>query len=251
MVDFAWQTCVQAGDRAAYTQAADAHAHDARIVWLEKMSEAESTVIVVDDDPEMREALGGLLRSVGLQVQLLASVPEFLKSAPPDCPTCLVLDVRLPGQSGLNFQQELAAANIRLPIIFITGHGDIPMCVQALKGGALEFLTKPFRDQDLLDSIQLGLSRDRARRDEDNALTALRERFNTLTVREREVMSLVVKGRLNKQIAAHIGVSEITVKVHRGQAMRKMQAMSLPDLTRMADKLKLMPEISKGSLKPR
>jgi FixJ family two-component response regulator len=211
------------------------------------MSEAQSTVIVVDDDPEIREALDGLLRSVGLQVQMLASVPEFLKSALPDCPTCLILDVRLPGQSGLDFQRELAAANIRLPIIFITGHGDIPMSVQAMKGGALEFLTKPFRDQDLLEAIQLGLARDRARREEDKELTALRERFNTLTAREREVMSIVVKGRLNKQIAADIGVSEITVKVHRGQVMRKMQAMSLPDLARMADKLKLMPEISKAS----
>jgi FixJ family two-component response regulator len=211
------------------------------------MSEAQSTVIVVDDDPEIREALDGLLRSVGLQVQMLASVPEFLKSAPPDGPTCLILDVRLPGQSGLDFQRELAAANIRLPIIFITGHGDIPMCVQAMKGGALEFLTKPFRDQDLLDAVQLGLARDRVRRDEDKELTALRERFDTLTAREREVMSIVVKGRLNKQIAADIGVSEITVKVHRGQVMRKMQAMSLPDLARMADKLKLIPEISKAS----
>jgi FixJ family two-component response regulator len=216
-------------------------------VMVAKMSEAQSTVVVVDDDPEIREALGGLLRSVGLQVQLLASVPEFLKSAPPDGPTCLILDVRLPGQSGLDFQRELAAANIRIPIIFITGHADIPMSVQAMKGGALEFLTKPFRDQDLLDAIQLGLSRDRAWRDEDKALTALRERFNTLTVREREVMSLVVKGRLNKQIAADIGLSEVTVKVHRGQVMRKMQAKSLPELTRMADKLKLMPEISKSS----
>ena len=211
------------------------------------MSEAQPTVIVVDDDPEYCEALSGLVRSVGLQVRTLTSVPEFLKSAPLDGPTCLILDVRLPGQSGLDFQRELAAANICLPIIFITGHGDIPMSVQAMKGGALEFLTKPFRDQDLLDAIQLGLSRDRARRDEEKALTALRERFNTLTVREREVMSLVVKGRLNKQTAADIGLSEVTVKVHRSQVMRKMQAKSLPDLTRMADKLKLIPGISKAS----
>ena len=242
-----WQTRVHAGDWAAHRQAADTQAHATRERRVGKMPEAQSTVIVVDDDPEIREALDSLLRSVGLQVQMLASVPEFLKSAPPDGPTCLILDVRLPGQSGLDFQRELAAANIRLPIIFITGHGDIPMSVQAMKGGALEFLTKPFRDQDLLEAIQLGLARDRARREEDKELTALRERFNTLTAREREVMSIVVKGRLNKQIAADIGVNEVTVKVHRGQVMRKMQAMSLPDLARMADKLKLMPEISKAS----
>jgi len=207
----------------------------------------EPTIIVVDDDPEMREALGGLLRSVGLQVQLLPSVPEFLKSAPPDGPTCLVLDVRLPGQSGLDFQRELAAANVRLPIIFITGHGDIPMSVQAMKGGALEFLTKPFRHQDLLDAIQLGLARDRAQRAEEKALAALRERFEMLSPRERQVMAEVVKGRLNKQIANDIGISEITVKVHRGQVMRKMKASSLPDLARMAEKLKLSAEPSQAS----
>jgi FixJ family two-component response regulator len=211
------------------------------------MSEARSTVIVVDDDPEMREALGGLLRSVGLQVQLLPSVPEFLKSAPPDGPTCLVLDVRLPGQSGLDFQRELAAANVRLPIIFITGHGDIPMSVQAMKGGALEFLTKPFRHQDLLDAIQLGLARDRAQRAEEKALAALRERFEMLSPRERQVMAEVVKGRLNKQIANDIGISEITVKVHRGQVMRKMKASSLPDLVRMAERLKLSVKPSQAS----
>jgi FixJ family two-component response regulator len=211
------------------------------------MSETRSTVIVVDDDPEMREALGGLLRSVGLQVQLLPSVPEFLKSAPPDGPTCLVLDVRLPGQSGLDFQRELAAANVRLPIIFITGHGDIPMSVQAMKGGALEFLTKPFRHQDLLDAIQLGLARDRAQRAEEKALAALRERFEMLSPRERQVMAEVVKGRLNKQIADDIGISEITVKVHRGQVMRKMKASSLPDLVRMAERLKLSAKPSQAS----
>jgi FixJ family two-component response regulator len=205
------------------------------------MTEARSTVIVVDDDPSIRAALESLLRSVGLEVQAFSSVPEFLKSERPDVPTCLVLDVRLPGRSGLDFQRELAASDIRLPIIFITGHGDIPMSVQAMKGGALEFLTKPFRDQDLLDAIHLGLARDSARRQEERALGELRERFAMLTPREREVMTEVVKGRLNKQIAGDIGISEITVKVHRGQVMRKMQASSLPALARMADKLKLRP----------
>jgi len=206
------------------------------------MSEAKPTVVVVDDDPAIRESLGSLLRSVGLDVSLQASVPEFLKSGHPDGPTCLVLDVRLPGRSGLDFQRELAAANIHVPIIFITGHGDIPMSVQAMKGGAIEFLTKPFRDQDLLDAIQVGLTRDRTRRAEELSLAALRERFDSLTLREREVMAQVARGRLNKQIAGDLGISEITVKVHRGQVMRKMKASSLPDLARMADKLKLEAE---------
>ena len=206
------------------------------------MSEAKSTVVVVDDDPAIREALGSLLRSVGLDVNLMASVPEFLKAGHPDGPTCLVLDVRLPGRSGLDFQRELAAANIHVPIIFITGHGDIPMSVQAMKGGAIEFLTKPFRDQDLLDAIQLGLARDRAWREQERSLSALRERFDSLTLREREVLVQVARGRLNKQIAGDLGISEITVKVHRGQVMRKMKASSLPDLARMADKLKLVAE---------
>jgi FixJ family two-component response regulator len=203
------------------------------------MPEAEPTIIVVDDDPGIRDALGSLLRSVGLQVKLLASVPEFLETGRPAGPTCLVLDVRLPGRSGLDFQRELTSANIELPIIFITGHGDIPMSVQAMKGGAIEFLTKPFRDQDLLDAIQLGLDRDRAWLENQKSLADLRARYDALTPREREVMALVVTGRLNKQIAGDIGVSEITVKVHRGQAMRKMHAGSLPELARMADKLKL------------
>jgi FixJ family two-component response regulator len=179
------------------------------------MSEAQSTVIVVDDDLEIREALGGLLRSVGLQVQLLASVPEFLKSAPPDGPTCLILDVRLPGQSGLDFQRELAAANIRLPIIFITGYGDIPMSVQAMKAGAVEFLTKPFRDQALLDAIQQALDRDRQGREQRAEFEALHRRLGSLTPREREVMAFVVAGLLNKQIAGELGMSETTVKIHR------------------------------------
>jgi FixJ family two-component response regulator len=199
----------------------------------------EPTIIVVDDDPGIRESLHGLLRSVGLQVKALASVPEFLKEGRPEGPACLVLDVRLPGRSGLDFQRDLSAANVHLPIIFITGYGDIPMTVQAIKGGAIEFLTKPFRDQELLDAIQLGLARDRIWLEEAKAMAALRSRFETLTPREREVMALVATGRLNKQIAYDLGISEITVKVHRGQVMRKMNAASLPDLARMADKLDL------------
>src|SRR5438874_4784799 len=199
----------------------------------------QPTIIIVDDDPEIREALGSLIRSVGVQAKALASVPEFLNEGRPGGPTCLVLDVRLPGRSGLDFQRELSAASIRVPIVFITGHGDIPMSVQAIKGGAIEFLTKAFHDQDLLDAIQLGLERDRAWLENEKAIAVLRARFGTLTPREREVMALVVTGRLNKQIAYDIGISEITVKVHRGQVMRKMKAASLPDLARMADKLNL------------
>jgi FixJ family two-component response regulator len=205
------------------------------------MTKLSATVVVIDDDPAVREALGSLLRSVGFGVSLLASVGDFLQSGRPDGPSCLVLDVRLPGQSGLDLQRHLATANIQLPIIFITGHGDIPMSVQAMKGGAVEFLTKPFRDQDLLDAVQLGLARDRAWLENERALAALRARFATLTAREREVMALVVAGRLNKQIAGDLGISEITVKVHRGQVMRKMRALSLPDLARMADQLQLAP----------
>ena len=206
------------------------------------MSDAKLTVLIIDDDVELRNSLGRLLRSVGLDARLFASISDFLASDPADGPTCLVLDVRLPGQSGLDFQRELAAANRELPIIFITGHGDIPMSVQAMKGGAIEFLTKPFRDQDLLDAIQLGLARDRDRRENDKALGALRERFGSLSPREREIMIQVAWGRLSKQIAGDIGIAEATVKVHRSRAMRKMNARSLPELGRMADKLKLVPE---------
>jgi FixJ family two-component response regulator len=166
-------------------------------------------------------------------------VPEFLHEGRPDGPTCLVLDVRLPGRSGLDFQRELTASDIQVPIIFITGYGDIPMSVQAMKGGAIEFLTKPFRDQDLLDAIQQGLARDRAWLENERETAVLRTRFETLSPREREVMARVVTGRLNKQIAGDIGLSEITVKVHRSQVMRKMKASSLPELARMADRLKL------------
>jgi FixJ family two-component response regulator len=198
--------------------------------------------LVIDDDPDLRASVGRLLRSLGLDAQLFASISDFLKSDPPDGPTCLVLDVRLPGQSGLDLQRELAAANRELPIIFITGHGDIPMSVQAMKGGAIEFLTKPFRDQELLDAIQLGLSHDRARRENQRALAALRERFESLSPREREIMVQVAHGRLSKQIAGDIGIAEATVKVHRSHLMHKMKARSLPELSRMADKLKLVPE---------
>ena len=202
------------------------------------MTEAP-TVIVVDDDPLIREALSGLIRSVGAHAKTFASVSEFLDERRPDGPTCLVLDVRLPGRSGLDLQRELTAANVRIPIIFITAHADIPMCVQAMKEGAIEFLTKPFRDQELLDAIQLGLARDRTWLESEQAIAVLRARLEILTPREREVMAFVVTGRLNKQIAADIGISEITVKVHRRHVMRKMRASSLPDLARMADKLNL------------
>jgi FixJ family two-component response regulator len=206
------------------------------------MADANSTVVVVDDDPALRDSVGNLLRSLGLNTQLFASIADFLKSVPPEGPTCLVLDVRLPGQSGLDLQRELAAANRALPIIFITGHGDIPMTVEAMKGGAIEFLTKPFRDQDLLDAIHLGLSRDSDRLKKEKAQASLKERFGSLSPREREIMVQVAHGRLSKQIAGDMGISETTVKVHRSRAMRKMNARSLPEFGRMADKLKLVPE---------
>ena len=199
------------------------------------MPEADSTVLVIDDDPDVRASVGRLLRSLGMDVQLFASISDFLESDPPNGPACLVLDVRLPGQ----IQRELALAKRELPIVFITGHGDIPMSVQAMKGGAIEFLTKPFRDQDLLDAIQLGLSRDRARLKNDEALADLRERFASLSPREREIMIQAARGRLSKQIAHDIGIAEATVKVHRMRVMQKMKAGSLIELGRMADKLKL------------
>jgi FixJ family two-component response regulator len=208
------------------------------------MPEANARVLIIDDDPEFRDSVVRLLRTVGLHTQQFSSVSDFLKADAPDGPTCLVLDVRLPGRSGLELQRELAAANRQLPIIFITAHGDIPMTVRAMKGGAIEFLTKPFRDQDLLDAIEAGLARDCARRASDKALGALRERFDTLSSREREIMFLVTAGRLNKQIASDIGITESTVKVHRTNLMRKMKARSLPELSRMADTLKLAPEKS-------
>src|ERR1700745_981237 len=205
------------------------------------MSAANATVLVIDDDPDVRASIGRLLRSLGIDVQLFASISDFLKSDPPDGPTCLVLDIRLPGQGGLDLQRELAAAHRELPIIFITGHGDIPMPVQAMKGGAIEFLTKPFRDQDLLDALQLGLCGDRAGRESEGAMADLRGRFASLSPREREIVVQVARGRLSKQIAHDIGIAEATVKVHRSRAMQKMKAGSLPELGGMADKLKLMP----------
>jgi FixJ family two-component response regulator len=206
------------------------------------MPEADPTVLVIDDDPELSSSVGRLLRSVGLDARLFVSVPDFLKSERPIGPTCLVLDVRLPGPSGLDFQRELVESDVQIPIIFITGHGDIPMSVQAMKRGAIEFLTKPFRDQDLIDAIQLALARDRAERENEKALCALRARFESLTPREREVMIHVVQGRLSKQIAHDIGITEPTVKVHRSNLKRKMNTSSLAELGRMADQLKLSPE---------
>jgi FixJ family two-component response regulator len=206
------------------------------------MGEATPVVLVVDDDAEFRDSISRLLRTVGRESRQFSSVSDFLKADMPDAPTCLVLDVRLPGRSGLELQRELAATNRQVPIVFITAHGDIPMSVQAMKGGAIEFLTKPFRDQELLDAVETGLARDRARRESEKALETLKARFETLSSREREIMIQVTAGRLNKQIANDIGVTESTVKVHRTNLMRKMKARSLPELSRMADTLKLTPE---------
>jgi FixJ family two-component response regulator len=204
---------------------------------MSERTEEQSIVFVIDDDASVREALRNLIRSVGLEAKVFASAPEFIRSKLPDVPSCLVLDVRLPELSGLDFQNDLAKAKIGIPIVFITGHGDIPMSVKAMKAGAVEFLTKPFRDQDLLDAIRLGLERDRARRDSEKTASDIRSKFQALTPREQEVMALVTAGLMNKQIAAEIGVTEITVKVHRGNLMRKMGARSLAELVRMADLL--------------
>jgi FixJ family two-component response regulator len=202
-----------------------------------KAAPSGPTVFVVDDDASVRDALSSLLRSVDLEVETFGSAAEFLRAQLPDAPSCLVLDVRLPGVSGLDFQGELARSGIRIPIIFVTGHGDIPMTVKAMKAGAIEFLTKPFRDQDMLDAIQLALERDRTRREQDGRLAQLKALFSSLTSREQEVIGFVTAGLMNKQIAAEMGVSVITVKVHRGNVMRKMGAKSLTDLVRMADAL--------------
>ena len=204
---------------------------------MKEQPESQSVVFVVDDDKSLREALKSLLRSVGLRVEAYGSGADFLKIKLPDAAACLVLDVRLPGVSGLDFQSELAKADIHIPIIFITGHGDIPMTVRAMKAGAVEFLTKPFRDQDLLDAVQIALERDRARRTQDKTVREVRDHFEALTPREQEVIGFVTAGLMNKQIAAELGVSEITVKVHRGNVMKKMGARSLADLVRMADTL--------------
>jgi FixJ family two-component response regulator len=206
------------------------------------VSENKPFVFVIDDSPSIRDALDSLIRSVHLNVQSFGSIEEFLQFKRPDAPGCIVLDVRLPGLSGLDFQREMAKSNIDLPIIFITGHGDVPMSVRAIKAGAIEFLTKPFRDQDLLDAIYLGIERDRSRRQASAIVAVLRGHFASLTARERQVMLQVASGRPNKQIAAELKLSEVTVKVHRRHVMRKMKAKSLADLVRMADKLSDSPE---------
>jgi FixJ family two-component response regulator len=206
------------------------------------VSENKPVVFVIDDSPSVRDALDSLIRSVHLNVQSFGSIEEFLQFKRPDAPGCIVLDVRLPGLSGLDFQREMAKSNIDLPVIFITGHGDVPMSVRAIKAGAIEFLTKPFRDQDLLDAIYLGIERDRSRRQASAVVAVLRGHFASLTARERQVMLQVASGRPNKQIAAELKLSEVTVKVHRRHVMRKMKAKSLADLVRMADKLSDSPE---------
>jgi RNA polymerase sigma factor (sigma-70 family) len=208
------------------------------------MSEPESIVFVVDDDPSVRSAIKRLIVCVGLQVELFGSPQEFLASKLPNVPSCLVLDVRLPGISGLALQRQLVEANVQIPIIFITAHSDVPMTVRAMKAGAVEFLPKPFHDQDLLDAIQLALEKDRGRRQQEAKLTALRERFESLSPREREVVAMVVSGMLNKQIAAQIGTAENTVKIHRSRAMEKMQANSLADLVKMIQRLQGSPSKS-------
>ena len=204
------------------------------------MTETDALVFVVDDDAPVRESLKNLIGSVGLRAELFASTQEFLRSKRPDVPSCLVLDVRLPGLSGLDLQKRITEAGMEIPIIFITGHGDIPMSVRAMKAGAVEFLTKPFRDQDLLDAIQLALERDRKAREQRAAIEDLRRRFASLTARERAVMARVVAGLLNKQIGGELGTSETTVKIHRHQVMEKMGAGSLPELVRMADRLEIL-----------
>jgi FixJ family two-component response regulator len=202
-----------------------------------RTTEEQPVVFVIDDDQLVRDAVNDLFRSIGLRVESFGSAQEFLQGKRPDAPGCIVLDVRLPGASGLEFQRTLAESGIQLPVIFISGHGDIPMSVRAMKSGAIEFLTKPLREQELLDAVQAGIERDRARRWQVKLVGELQERFNSLTSREREVFALVVTGRPNKQIAHQLELSEMTVKVHRSQALRKMRAKSLVDLVRMADRL--------------
>src|ERR1700694_2119643 len=206
------------------------------------MTQRASVVFVIDDDPSVRSSIKILLESVGLAVELFGSAKEFLLVRPADRPSCLVLDIRLPGVSGLDFQRQLAEAKINIPIIFISAHGDVPMTVRALKAGAIEFLTKPFRDQDLLDAVHVALERDRARRQREGEIATLRERFESLSPREREVAAMVVSGMLNKQIAAEIGTTENTVKAHRSRAMEKMQAQSPADLVKMIERLKIPPQ---------
>jgi FixJ family two-component response regulator len=204
---------------------------------LKQHNENHPVVVVIDDDKDVRDALADLLQSVGLQGELFASVQEFVDRPTPSRPACLVLDVRLPGRSGIDFQRDLVKEGVNLPIVFISGHGDVPMSVGAMKAGAIEFLTKPVRPQELLDAIQLAIEKDRSQRDGERVIAEMRKRFNTLTTREREVMAGVVLGHPNKRIAAQIGISEGTVKLHRGQVMRKMKVQSLAELVRIADKL--------------
>ena len=212
---------------------------------MKPRGEPSPMVFVIDDDEALRESLQSLFESMGLQVKAFSSTAQFLQSKLPDVPSCLVLDVRLPGVSGLDFQAEMAKANIQVPVIFITGHGDIPMTVRAMKAGAIEFLTKPLREQDLLDAVQAGLQRDRARRENQQAVSKLRAQYDALTPREQQIIGYVTSGLMNKQIAAEINVSEITVKVHRGNAMRKMGVKSLAELVRMADQLGIRRPVSK------
>ncbi|MFK4532720.1 FixJ family two-component response regulator [Bradyrhizobium ottawaense] len=200
-------------------------------------SAGDPIVLIVDDDPSMRRALTNLFQSVGLKVEAFSSAAEIMEAKPPAVPSCLVLDIRLPGFSGLDLQADLAKANIHTPIIFITGHGDIPMTVRAMKSGAVDFLTKPVRDQDMLDAVQAAIERDRKRRDAEQSISGVRSRFEGLTARERDVLALVASGLMNKQVAAELGLAEITVKIYRGQIMRKMAAKSLADLVRMTDAL--------------
>jgi FixJ family two-component response regulator len=206
---------------------------------MSKPSEPQAVVIIIDDDGDVRDAVSNLLRSVGLQTKVFASVADFLQWNAPDVPICLVLDVRLPGLSGLDFQSQMSKSNIQIPVVFMTGHGDIPMTVRAMKGGAVDFLAKPFRDQDMIDAVQAGLDRDRKRRQTISDASRLKSAYGELTPREQEIMAMVAEGLMNKQIAGKIGVSEVTVKFHRGNVMRKMGAKSVAELVRMADALGL------------
>jgi FixJ family two-component response regulator len=206
---------------------------------MSKPAGPQAIAIIIDDDADVRDAVSNLLRSIGLQTKLFASVPDFLQWSAPDVPSCLVLDVRLPGLSGLDFQSEMSKSNIQIPVVFMTGHGDIPMTVRAMKGGAVDFLAKPFRDQDMIDAVQTALDRDRKRRKAVNDASRLKSGYDDLTPREQEIMALVAEGQMNKQIAGTIGVSEVTVKFHRGNVMRKMGAKSVAELVRMADALGL------------
>jgi FixJ family two-component response regulator len=224
------------------------HVKFGRLLVGTAMLDSDPTVLVIDDDPDIRSSVGRLVRSVGLHARLFASVPDFLKSEHPNGPSCLVLDVRLPGPSGLDFQRELEAADVQIPVIFITGHGDVAMSVQAMKRGAIEFLTKPFRDQDLIDAIHLGLNWNRAGRENENSLCALRAHLESLTPRERGIMIHIMQGRLDKQIAGHIGISEPTVKVHRSNLMRKMNVRSVVELGRMADRLNLLSDKTEATI---